>query len=269
MNDGILYEKHDGVALITLHRPEKLNAITDSMLAEFTNVLNEATLDDAIRAIVLTGSGRAFCAGTDVSAGIARDHAAAAVERNKLIKPVDLPESTLPGQWSMTRIPKPTIAAVNGAAVGVGVEWTVQCDFRIASPEAKFGWVFALRAITPDTGAGPYLLPYIVGLPKALELMYSGRIIGADEALKIGLVSEIVAKEQLVARAVEYAAELTVGAPLAIKGIKELTYGSLEWPPSVFGGKNSAMLQATSNSKDAQEGVDSFLQKRAPKWQGR
>lgn len=269
MDEGILYERHNNIAVITLHRPEKLNAITDPMLAEFTNATNEATLDDSVRAVILTGSGRAFCAGTDVSAGIARDHAEAAVERNKLIKPVELPETTLPGMWTMIRIPKPTIAAVNGPAVGVGVEWTIQCDFRLAAPEGKFGWVFSLRAITPDTGAGPYLLPYIVGLPKALELMYSGRIIDALEARDIGLVSEVVEKDQLVARSIEFAEQLTVGAPLAIKGIKELTYGSLEWPPSVYGPKNSAMLQATSNSKDAQEGVDSFLQKRLPRWEGR
>ena len=269
MSDEILYEKRDGVALITLNRPEKLNAITDEMLADFINVTNESMIDDDVRAVVLTGEGRAFCAGTDVSAGIARDHAAAAVERTKRIKPVELPESTLPGLWTLTRIPKPTIAAVNGAAVGVGVEWTVQCDFRIASHEAKFGWVFALRAITPDTGAGPYLLPYIVGLPKALELMYSGRIIDAEEALEIGLVSEVVDKTDLVDRAVAFANELTAGAPLAVKGIKELTYGSLEWPPSVFDGHKTSMLQATSNSEDAQEGVDSFLQKRTPRWRGR
>lgn len=267
MSDHILFEKRDSIAVITFNRPEKLNAITDEMLAEFSNATNESMLDDAVRAVVITGSGRAFCAGTDVSAGIARDHAVAAVERNRLIKPVDLPETTLPKLWTMTRIHKPTIAAVNGAAVGVGVEWTVQCDFRIASPQAKFGWVFSRRAITPDTGAGPYLLPYIVGLPKALELMYTGRIIDADEALEIGLVSQIVEKEDLVDQAVEFATQLTVGAPLAIKGIKELTYGSLEWPPSVFDGHKTALLQATSNSRDAQEGVNSFLEKREPEWQ--
>ncbi len=269
MSNEILYEKCDGIALITLNRPEKLNAITDEMLADFTNVTNETMIDDEIRAVVLTGAGRAFCAGTDVSAGIARDHAAAAVERNKRIKPVELPESKLPRLWTMTRIPKPTIAAVNGAAVGVGVEWTVQCDFRIASDAAKFGWVFALRAITPDTGAGPYLLPYIVGLPKALELMYSGRVIDAEEALEIGLVSDVVDKENLVEHAIDFAKQLTAGAPLAVKGIKELTYGSLEWPPSVFDAHKTSMLQATSNSEDAQEGVESFLQKRSPQWRGR
>ncbi|MYD42458.1 MAG: hypothetical protein F4W90_01040 [Gammaproteobacteria bacterium] len=269
MSGEILYEKHDGIAVITLHRPEKLNAITDEMLADFTNITNETMVDDDVRAVVLTGSGRAFCAGTDVSAGIARDHAAAAIERNKRIKPIDVPESTLPRLWTMARIPKPTIAAVNGAAVGVGVEWTIQCDFRVAAQEAKFGWVFALRAITPDTGAGPYLLPYIVGLPKALELMYSGRIIDADEALAIGLVSRVVPKDALLDTAIEFAQGLTNGAPLAVKGIKELTYGSLEWPPSVFDGHKTALLQATSNSEDAQEGVDSFLQKRPPRWRGK
>lgn len=268
MSDQILYEKHGEVALITFNRPEKLNAITDEMLAEFTNATNETMLDDTVRAVIITGHGRAFCAGTDVSAGIARDHAAAAVERNKLIKPVNLPPTNLPKLWTMTRIHKPTIAAVNGAAVGVGVEWSVQCDFRLASPNAKFGWVFSRRAITPDTGAGPYLLPHIVGLPKALEIMYSGRIIDADEALDIGLVSEIVESSQLVERAIEFAGHLIVGAPMSIKGIKELTYGSLEMHTKDFDGFKTKWLQDTSNSVDAQEGVSSFLEKREPRWQG-
>lgn len=117
--------------------------------------------------------------------------------------------------------------------------------------------------------AGPYVLPYIVGLPNALELMDSGRINDAEEAHKIGHVSDVIEKEGLVSRWVDFAEQLTSGAPLAIKGIKELTYGSLEWPPSVYRPKDSAMLQATSNSKDAQEGVDSFLQKHPPRLHGR
>lgn len=264
----ILYNKEDGIGIITFNRPEKMNAITDDMLADLTNILNDATLDNEVRVVIVTGNGRAFCGGTDVSAGIARDHAQAAEERAKRIKQVDLPETSLPG-WTFTRVPKPTIAAVNGAAVGMGAEWTAQCDIRIASENARFGWVFPLRGITPDTGAGPYLLPYIVGMSKALELMYSGEIIDAREAERIGLVSMVVPVDQLLPAAKEMAARFTRGAPLSAKGVKELTYGSLEWPPSVHHGENARRLRDTSASEDAKEGVQSFLQKRPPVWKGR
>ena len=265
----ILYTKEDGIAVITFNRPEKMNAVTDDMLTDFTNIVNEVILDDTVRAVILTGNGRAFCAGTDVGQGIARNHADAAKERAKRIRKVDLPDSVLPDMWQMTRIPKPTIAAVNGAAVGIGVEWTAQCDIRIASENARFGWVFPLRGITPDTGAGPYLLPHIVGLSRALELMYSGEIIDAAEAQRIGLVSAVVPAEALLSSALAMAAKLTVGAPLAIKAIKEVTYGSLEWSFADFNRARNVRFKATSDSQDAKEGVASFLEKRPPEWQGR
>lgn len=264
----ILYTKENRIGIVTLNRPDRMNAITDVMLADLNNILNEATLDDEVRAVIVTGNGRAFCAGTDVATGIARDQTQAIPERDKRIKKVDLPPTSL-AWWMFTRVPKPVIAAVNGAAVGMGAEWTAQCDIRIASENARFGWVFPLRGITPDTGAGPYLLPYIVGLSKALEMMYSGEIIDAREAERIGLVSKVVPADQLLPAAKEMAAKLTRGAPLALKGIKEVTYGSLEWPPSVHGPENAKRFRDTSASEDAKEGVQSFLEKRPPVWKGK
>jgi enoyl-CoA hydratase/carnithine racemase len=264
----ILYTKENRIGIITFNRPDRMNAITDDMLVDLANILNEAAVDDEVRAVIVTGNGRAFCGGTDVTAGIARDHAQAAAERARRIKKVDLPETSLPA-WTFTRVPKPTIAAVNGAAVGMGAEWTAQCDIRIASENARFGWVFPLRGITPDTGAGPYLLPYIVGLSRALELMYSGEIIDAREAERIGLVSRVVPPDQLMPVAKEMAAKITRGAPLATKGVKEITYGSLEWPPSIHHGENARRFRDTSASQDAKEGIQSFLEKRPPVWKGR
>lgn len=264
----ILYTKEDGIGIITLNRPDKLNAVTDDMLADLTNIINDITLDDEVRAVILTGNGRAFCAGTDVSSGLARDQVQAAKERAAKIKKVDLPENPLP-RWTFTHIPKPTIAAVNGAAVGMGAEWTAQCDVRIASESARFGWVFPMRGLIPDTGAGPYLLPYIVGLGNALELMYSGDIIDAREAERIGLVSKVVAPEELMPSAMAMAQRLSRGAPLAVKGTKEVTYGSLEWPPSVHHEENGKRFRAASLSEDVKEGIQSFLEKRPPVWKGR
>lgn len=267
-DERVLYTKEDGIGIITINRPEKMNSITDDMLPILHNIVADTILDDEVRAVIVTGTGRAFCAGTDVSTGIARDQDAANEARQKGVKQVELPDSPLP-HWIFTRIPKPTIAAVNGAAVGMGAEWTITCDIRIASEKARFGWVFPLRGLVPDMGAGPYLLPYIVGLGRALELMYSGKIIDAHEAERIGLVSAVVPPEELMSVAKEMAAEMTRGAPMAIKGIKELTYGSLEWPLSVHGGENSKRFREASKSEDAREGVDSFLEKRPPVWKGR
>lgn len=265
---SILYSKEDGIGIITFNRPEKMNAVTDDLLVDLTNVISDITLDDEVRVVILTGNGRAFCAGADVSVGLARDQEVAAREREAKIKKVDLPDNPLP-RWTFTHIPKPTIAAVNGAAVGIGAEWTAQCDVRIASEAARFGWVFPMRGLTPDTGAGPYLLPYIVGLGKALELLYSGDIIDAREAERIGLVSRVVPPEELMPAAKEMAQRLVRGAPLAIKGIKELTYGALEWPPSFHHEETGKRLRASSLSEDVKEGIQSFLEKRPPVWQGK
>ena len=267
-SNEILYSKEEGIGIITFNRPEKMNAITDEMLARLTNLLNEITLDSEVRALIVTGTGRAFCGGTDLSVGVARDQKKARAERAKLVKKVDLPETTLP-PWAFTQVPIPVIAAVNGAAVGMGAEWTVQCDIRIASETARFGWVFPKRGITPDTGAGPFLLPHIVGLSNALELMYSGDIIDAAEALRIGLVSKVVPSNELLSVAKEMATRISAGAPLSLQGIKELTYGSLGWPYDRFFEENSKYFHKTTKSEDSKEGVTSFFEKRPPVWKGR
>lgn len=267
-DDRILYAKEDGIGLITINRPDRMNAITDDMLNEMGRIIGETILDDEVRVVIVTGNGRAFCGGTDVS-NLGRDEVAAGRARaERAVAQPKLPDSALP-TWTFTRIPKPTIAAVNGAAVGMGAEWTSQCDIRIASVNARFGWVFSLRGLTPDTGAGPYLLPYIIGLPRSLEMMYSGEIIDADEALRIGLVSRIVPADDLLPAAKELAVKLMRGAPLSHKGIKELTYGSLEWPPSVHRVETGQRFRDISLTEDCKEGVQSFLEKRTAVWKGK
>jgi len=262
-DEKILYSLENGIGLITFNRPERMNAVTMEMQLRLQEIVREVILDNEVRVVIVTGNGRAFCGGIDVTLlARARDNS------QDRPKPVELPDTSLP-KWLFTRIPKPTIAAVNGPAVGMGAQYTIQCDFRIASENARFGWVFSRRGITPDSGSGPFLLPYIIGLSKALEIMYSGEIIDAREALRLGLVSQVVAPDALIPAAKELAAKLLKGAPLSIKGIKELIYGSLEWPPDVCEEETRKRMHQVRDSEDAREGSISFLEKRDPVWKGK
>ncbi|MBW2621836.1 MAG: enoyl-CoA hydratase/isomerase family protein [Deltaproteobacteria bacterium] len=265
--EKILYTKEDGIGIITFNRPERMNAITNDMQARLHEIVAEVIEDREVRVLIVTGSGRAFCGGIDVSllARSAEESDEASRQRPQY---AELPDTSLP-KWFFTRIPKPTIAAVNGAAVGMGAEWAVQCDFRIASEQALFGWVFSRRGITTDSGAGAYLLPYIIGLSNALEIMYSGEIFDAKKALELGLVSKVVPQDELLPVAKELARKLMRGAPLSIKGIKELTYGALEWPPSVHHEETRKSMMNMRGSEDSKEGAISFLEKREPVWKGK
>jgi enoyl-CoA hydratase/carnithine racemase len=272
LGDLILYTKEDGIGTITLNRPEKLNAVTSEMLLRRAEIISEIITDDSVRVVIITGNGRTFCAGTDVTVLGPLDEKTAKATEGDLKKTREvsggLPQSSLP-PWGFTHIPKPTIAAVNGAAVGMGAEWVAQCDFRIASENARFGWVFSQRGLTPDIGCGPYLLPYIVGLTKALELLYTGEIIDAKEAEKIGLVSMVVPPEELIPAAKRFAQRLMKGAPLSLKGIKELTYGSLDLSTGAHFELTHKLFEASRQTEDSREGVMAFLQKRPPVWKGK
>lgn len=275
-DDKILYTKEDGIAIITFNRPEKLNAIDNDMQVDFRWLLAEAAADAEVKAIIVTGNGRAFSAGTDVSAlgrtqeesDAARRASAERQGRAGTQPESEMPDSSLPN-WPFVRIPKPTIAAINGVAVGMAAEFVALCDIRIASENARIGWVFSMRGLAPDIGAGPYLLPYLVGLSKALELMYSGEIIDAREAERIGLVTKVVPPEELMTAAKEMALKVSQGAPLALKAIKELTYGSLEWPPDVHRVETGQRFRSTNTSEDCKEGISAFREKRPPVWKGK
>jgi len=267
----VLYEKEDDIGIITLNRPDKMNILSDDMIGvQFPDACGEAIMDTDVRAIILTGAGKAFTAGTDVAVGLNRDVEKETVGQAAKRKKFDFPPSSLDEiGFTLTRIPKPVIAAINGVAVGGGAEWVAQCDIRIASEKARIGWVFSLRGLTPDMGAGPYLLPAIVGRAKALELMYSGEIIDAWEAERIGLVSKVVPPDELMPAAKELAHKVASGAPLALTGIKELTYGADQWPISQYLKGVRERWNKLSATEDCKEGVDSFFQKRPPVWKGR
>ena len=256
----IRYEATDGIGTITIDRPEKRNAMTYAMLAEFISTVRTAGADDAARVIIVTGAGGAFCAGTDLA---------------------DL--NTVPGEsrgvrgsaeetdvwWPLAACPKPVIAAVDGAAVGMGAEFTSQCDVRIASTRARFAWNFVHRGLVPDTGAGTWLLPKIVGLPAALRLLYSGDFLGAEEALAIGYVARVTEPEELMDAAREEAVRYLAGSPFSHKLIKDLVYRGLERDLGEHMRHHVEALQATFRSEDHKEGVASFLERREPRFTGR
>lgn len=259
--EDIVYEVEGGIATITLYRPDKLNAQTQTMTQELNLAFDEAEADDAIRAVVVTGAGRAFCAGSDMSAGPARELPEAA-------RVLSEEEQAARGGNVTNRIfdfPKPVIAAVNGAAVGFGASTTLAMDIRIGSTAARFGFVYARRGITPESAASWYL-PRIVGVEQALRWMYSGEVFGADEALRAGLLSEVVEPDALLDRAYEIAEQIaTQCSPVSIALTRQLVWKSLGAShPRDVQRLESELTRSLRGSPDSKEGVASFLEQRSP-----
>ena len=188
----IRVEKKDSIALLTLNRPDKLNALTWYSWWEIGQAVRQLGEDDEVRVLVVTGSGRGFCSGTDLAAVVAGEgEPPPAASRKERLR------SRYLGAAAVLACPKPSIAAVNGVAAGAGLSICLACDIRIASQEARFSAIWSRRALVPDMGCS-YLLPRIVGISRALELMYTGRMMEAQEALAIGLVSQVVAATELM-----------------------------------------------------------------------
>ncbi len=251
------------IAKMRFNRPERMNAITYEMLAEIEQAAREANADDNVRAVVVTGEGRAFSAGTDLQQ---LSSAPPAMGRAETLGHAYGDDA--PAPWTFPSISKPVIAAVNGAAVGLGAEFTLQCDLRIAAESARFGWVFVHRGLVPDTAAGSWLLSRIVGLQQAARLLFTGEIIGAQEAKDIGYVLDVVPDAQLMDRAMAMADAVTRGSPLAAREIKRLLYRGLVRPPMEHLKDSTATITRLFQSEDFKEGVRAFLEKRPPEWPG-
>jgi len=262
----LLYDLKDGVLTLTLHRPEALNAFTRDMMNEMMDALDRADADDNVRAIIVTGSGRAFCAGADLSAGGSTFNADARPDR-----PVGLQRDG--GGILTLRIfecKKPMIAAVNGPAVGVGVTMQLPMDIRIASDNAKFGFVFARRGIVPEA-CSSYFLPRVVGISQALEWCYSGRVFNAEEALRGGLVRSVHAKEDLLGVANTIAREIADNtSAISVSMIRHMMWRMLGADHPMEAHKvDSRGIYHLGRSPDAKEGVESFLEKRPARFPGK
>ncbi|HEV7733898.1 MAG TPA: crotonase/enoyl-CoA hydratase family protein [Candidatus Binatia bacterium] len=253
----IRYEVADGVLTITLDRPDKLNAFTVTMMQEMLEAFDRADADDGVRAIIVTGAGRGFCAGADLSGGGGtfdyEEHGASAEHRDG-------------GGLVTLRIfesRKPVIAAINGPAVGVGATMTLPMDIRIASSTARFGFVFARRGIVPEA-CSSWFLPRIVGISQAAEWCYTGRVFPADEALAGRLVSRVVAPEALLDTARAIAREIADNtSAVSVTLTRALLWRMLGADHPMEAHKvDSAAIYEMGRSADAAEGVSSFLQKR-------
>ena len=264
----------DGIAVVTLARPDRLNAFNAAMLAEMVAALDATDADDAVRAVIVTGAGRAFCAGADLSGGAETFDYAARGGWNGAASPfrddgsVDYAHPAVRDGGGILGLrlyasKKPVIAAINGPAVGVGVTMTLAMDFRLASTAARFGFVFARRGIVPEA-TSTWFLPRIVGLSRAMEWTYSGRIFDAEEALAGGLVRSLHAPDDLVGEARRFARSL-VGESSAVSIAltrRMLLAGAGAAHPMEAHRIESRAVWARGRSADAREGVESFLAKR-------
>ena len=261
------YEVQDGIATITLHRPEKLNAFTPQMRDELIAAFDETDADDAVRAVIVTGAGRAFCAGADLSSGGQTfDYAARNVAAREELKVGDVYRDggglvTL----RMFKSLKPIIGAINGAAVGIGMTMQLPMDIRMASTEARFGFVFARRGITPEA-ASSWFLSRLVGMQTALEWCFTGRVFPAQEALERGLVRSLHAPDELLPAARALAREIADNtAPVSVALTRQLLWRmSAAEHPMMAHRVDSRAIQTRGRSADAREGVSAFLEKRTP-----
>ncbi len=261
----IEYAVDGAVATITLNRPDKLNAYTAVMGAEIAAAIGAANADDTVRAIILTGAGRGFCAGADISGG-----AESFGSGGPNFAAPDRPRDGAGFVGALFDSAKPTIAAINGPAVGVGITLTLPCDIRIAADTAKIGFVFARRGLVPEAGSA-WFLPRLVGLPQALRWCLSGRVFDAAEALAGGLVGEVLAPDALLPRARAIAQEIADHtAPVSIALTRQMLWRFAGAPlPFDLLEVDGPFAQRLGAGPDVREGVAAFLEKRAPAFPGR
>jgi 2-(1,2-epoxy-1,2-dihydrophenyl)acetyl-CoA isomerase len=258
----LLETKHDGIATLVMNRPDRLNALNTKLVSTLNDVLSRLAKDESIRVVVLTGAGRAFCAGGDLAV-IAEGRASGEAKELELLL-----HSGMQAVLMMRMMPQPVIAAVNGAAAGAGMNIALAADMRIAAEEAMFGQNFAKVGLFPDFG-GTYFLPQLVGPAKAAELFYTGDMIDAKTALRLGIVNHVVPAAQLEAEVKTLAQKIAQGPPLAIRAVKK----------TLFGGENEKLGRALAHeveeqtrcylSEDCSEGIQAFFEKRPPQFRGK
>lgn len=261
----VLYDIDDHVAIITLNRPERMNTISRTMLEMLSQLLVAANEDFEIRAVILTGKGRAFCAGLDLKEKTQGKDSSGIMSNGDAATNFDLRNAT---PVVLQTMDKPTICALNGSSAGYGMDTALGCDIRIMAETAKMSAAFAKRGLVPESG-GTWYLPRLVGWSKASEIIFTGRTLSAEQCLELGLVSKVVPADTLMDEARALAQEIADNAPLAVQAAKRMMRMGLSesFPDHVY--RVFLQLMPLMRTEDTKEGMVSFLEKRKPIFKGR
>jgi enoyl-CoA hydratase/carnithine racemase len=260
--DEVLYEVSEHVATITLNRPERLNTISGPMLNQLAQLLLKADRDPEVRCIILTGTGRAFCAGLDLRGATKGDTGLSGASTSTDLDLRATPPTVL------FNLGTPTICALNGSAAGYGMDTAMGCDIRIAGESAKMAAAFVKRGVVPESG-GTWILPRLLGWAKAAELIFTGRTLSARESLELGLVNHVVPDAELAAKTREIALEMAANAPLAVQSAKRLMRMGLSETFNDHVHHVYLQFLQLIRTGDFREGMTSFLEKRPADFKGR
>jgi len=261
--ETIMLDKKERIATITLNRPDRMNAVNEQMQADLTEALNDVNRDDGVGVLVITGAGRAFCAGADVGRMSSAERAARGPEQIR--QGFRGPQGVILG---LQRLEKPTIAMVNGTCVGAGLDMACACDIRIGSENARFMCAFVRIGLFPGWG-GTWLYPRVMGIPKAAEMLFTGDFIEAKDAERVGLLNKLVPAADLEKETMAMASRIANGPPIAIRLAKMQLYKGLEMDLETAMQMAAACETITLTSEDHKEGVAAFRDKRPPQYKGR